>query len=155
MKEELTRRDEMSLSGAALRGAPWKAAAVTGGAAAVTSFGLGVILPGDASLTWALCLGISLFSMVAAVGSVTRPDVADRVTRSARQWARNHPWRFSLYPALGSAVLMYPVQLLIDREGPFSAALDALQGGVAVYLVTAVLALVLGGRKQASLPRGH
>jgi hypothetical protein len=155
MKEELTRRDEMSLSGAALRGAPWKAAATTGGVAAATSFGLGVILPGDASLAWALCLGISLFSMVAAVGSATRPDVADRVTRSARQWARNHPWRFSLYPALGSAVLMYPVQLIIDREGPFSAALDALQGGVAVYLVTAVLAVVLGGRKQASLPRGR
>ncbi|GAA3144048.1 hypothetical protein GCM10010466_38980 [Planomonospora alba] len=155
MKDELTRRDEMSLAGAALRGAPWKAAAVTGGVAAAGSFGLGAILPGDADLTWALCLGIALFSLVAAVGSAARPNSGDRVTRQARLWALRRPWRFSLYPALGSAALMYPVQLIVDQQGPFSAALDSLQGGVAVYLITAVLALVLRGRGQASLPHGR
>ncbi|MGV9778294.1 hypothetical protein [Streptosporangium sp. NPDC003464] len=154
MNDELTRRDEMSLAGAALRGAPWKAAAVTGGVAAAASFGLGLILPGDASLTWALSLGIGLFTLIAAVGSVSRPKTGDRVTRQARLWALRHPWRFSLYPALGAAALMYPVQLIVDDEGVFGAALDALQGGVAVYLVTAVLALTLRGRGQSSLPHG-
>ncbi|MBG0826516.1 hypothetical protein HS041_01805 [Planomonospora sp. ID67723] len=155
MKDELTRRDEVSLAGAALQGAPWKTAAATGGVAAATSFGLGWILPGSPDLTWALCLGISLFSLVATVGSVARPGTGDRVTRQARLWALRHPWRFSLYPALGSAALMYPVQLVIDGEGPFSAALDALQGGVVVYLITAVLALTMKGRGQSSLPPGR
>ncbi|MFF5210256.1 hypothetical protein [Streptosporangium sp. NPDC000396] len=154
MNDELTRRDEMSLAGAALRGAPWKSAAVTGGAVAATSFVLGMILPGPADLTWALGLGISLFTLIAAVGSVAKPGSGDRVTRQARQWALRHPWRFSLYPALGAAALMYPVQLIVDGEGVFGAAFDALQGGVAVYLITAVLALTLKGRGQRSLPHG-
>ncbi|MFJ2033930.1 hypothetical protein [Streptosporangium sp. NPDC087985] len=155
MNDELTRRDEMSLAGAALRGAPWNAAAVTGGTVAAASFGLGVILPGKADLTWALSLGIGLFALIAAVGSISRPDRGDRVTRKARLWALRRPWRFSLYPALGAAALMYPVQLIIDGEGVFGAALDALQGGVAVYLITAVLALTLRGRGQSSLPSGR
>ncbi|GHE37495.1 hypothetical protein GCM10017673_44900 [Streptosporangium violaceochromogenes] len=155
MNDELTRRDEMSLAGAALRGAPWKAAAVTGGTVAAASFGLGVILPGRADLTWALTVGIALFTLVAAVGSISRPDSGDRVTRQARLWALRRPWRFSLYPAVGAAALMYPVQLVVDDEGVFSAALDALQGGVVVYLITAVLALTLKGRGRSSLPYGR
>lgn len=155
MNDELTRRDEMSLAGAALRGAPWKAAAVTGGTVAAASFGLEVILPGRADLTWALTVGIALFTLVAAVGSVGRPNSGDRVTRQARLWALRRPWRFSLYPALGAAALMYPVQLVVDDEGVFSAALDALQGGVVVYLITAVLALTLKGRGRPSLPYGR
>ncbi|MEU4833133.1 hypothetical protein [Streptosporangium sp. NPDC023615] len=154
MNDELTRRDEMSLAGAALRGAPWRTAAVAGGALAVTSFGVGV-LAGDTNLTWAMAVGIGLFSLIAAIGSISRPAIGDRVTRQARLWALRHPWRFSLYPALGTATLLYPVQLILDGEGVFGAALDALQGGVAVYLITALLAVVLKGRGQASLPGGH
>ncbi|WP_433246750.1 hypothetical protein ACQPYK_45790 [Streptosporangium sp. CA-135522] len=155
MNDELTRRDEMSLAGAALRGAPWKAAAATGGAVAAVSFGMGVILPGNADLTWALSLGIGLFTLIAAIGSVAKPNTGDRVTRQARLWALRRPWRFSLYPALGAAALMYPVQLVLDGEGMFGAALDALQGGVVVYLITAILALSFRGRGQSSLPHGH
>ncbi|WP_326645575.1 hypothetical protein OG884_13535 [Streptosporangium sp. NBC_01755] len=154
MNDELTRRDEMSLAGAALHGAPWKAAAVTGGAVAATGFGLGA-LTGGGDLTWAMVLGISLFSLIAAIGSISKPNSGDRVTRQARLWALRHPWRFALYPSLGAAMLMYPVQLIVDGEGVFSAALDALQGGVVVYLITAVLALTLKGRGQASLPGGR
>ncbi|MEU4538278.1 hypothetical protein AB0G15_25850 [Streptosporangium sp. NPDC023825] len=151
MNDELTRRDEMSLAGAALRGAPWKAAAVTGGAVAATSLGLS-LLSGSLDLAWAMMAGIGLFSLVAAIGSISKPAVGDRVTRQARLWALRHPWRFSLYPALGSAILLYPVQLVFDGEGVFGAALDALQGGVVVYLITAIVALTLKGRGQASLP---
>ncbi|WP_433368547.1 hypothetical protein [Streptosporangium sp. CA-115845] len=156
MNDELTRRDEMSLAGAALRGAPWKAAAVTGGAVAATSFGLGVLtLTHGGDLTWAMTVGIGLFSLIAAIGSIGKPNSGDRVTRQARLWALRHPWRFALYPSLGAAMLMYPVQLIVDGEGVFSAALDALQGGVVVYLITAVLALTLKGRGQTSLPGGR
>lgn len=146
---ELTRMDEMSLAGAALRGAPWRAAAISGGAVAATSFTLGVLLPGPADLSWALCSGITLFALVAAIGSISRPNVADRVTRQARHWALKHPWRFALYPGLGAAALMYPVQLVVDREGVFGAAWDALWGGALVLLITAVLTVSMRGRADA------
>ncbi|MBB2912361.1 peptidoglycan/LPS O-acetylase OafA/YrhL [Streptosporangium becharense] len=151
---ELTRRDEMSLAGAALRGAPWKTAAITGTAASAASFVMAVI-GGEESLTWSASLGIGLFALIAAIGAVGKPEVGDRVTRQARLWALRRPWRFALYPALGAATLMYPVQLILDGEGVFGAALDALQGGVVVYLVTALAALVMRGRGQRSLPEGR
>ncbi|MFS1303195.1 hypothetical protein [Streptosporangium longisporum] len=154
MNDELTRRDEMSLAGAALRGAPWKTAAVAGGALAVTSFGVSILGGGD-SLAWSLAVGIGVFSLIAAIGAISKPEIGDRVTRQARLWALRHPWRFSLYPALGAATLLYPVQLILDGEGVFGAALDALQGGLAVYLITAVLAVALKGRGQRSLPDGR
>ncbi|MGI5492789.1 hypothetical protein [Microtetraspora malaysiensis] len=145
---ELTRRDEMSLAGAALRGAPWKTAAVSGGAVAGVGFLMGVILPGPADLAWALCLGIRVFTLVAAIGAIAKPDHGDRVTQQARRWSLHHPWRFALYPGIGSAVLMYPVQLVVGREGVFGAAWDALWGGALVYLITAVLALSMRRRAQ-------
>ncbi|MGJ6967555.1 hypothetical protein ACSDR0_37115 [Streptosporangium sp. G11] len=154
MKEELTRSDEMSIAGAALRGAPWKTAAVAGGATAATGFVLSVFANGG-DLPWAMAIGIGLFSLIAAIGSISRPAVGDRVTREARLWALRHPWRFALYPALGSAILLYPVQLVLDREGVFGAALDALQGGLAIYLITAFVAMTLKGRGQTSLPGGR
>lgn len=145
---ELTRTDEMSLSGAALRGAPWRAAAITGGLVAAANIFLGVILPGPADVTWALCTGITLFALVAGVGAVSRPDRGDRVTQRARRWALRHPWRFALYPGIGAAALMVPVQLLFDGEGVFGAAWDALWGGVLVYLMTGIITRAMRGRAR-------
>lgn len=142
---EISRRDEVSLSGAALRGAPWKAAAIGGGAVSATSFGLGLI-SGGGDLPWALGLGISLFALIAAIGSVARPHDGDRVTRQARLWSLRHPWRFSLLPAGMVAVLDYPVQLVLDGDGVFGAAVDAVWQGALVYLITGVLTMTLKGR---------
>ncbi|GAA5068682.1 hypothetical protein HNP84_008423 [Thermocatellispora tengchongensis] len=146
MNNELTRREEMSLAGAALRGAPWKAAAISGGVATGASLVMGLLPPNPPDVTWALSLGITLFTLVAAIGSVAKPHVADRVTRQARVWSLRHPFRFSLWPAAGAAVLMYPVQLVFDGEGPFGAAWDAAWGGALVYLIAGVLTLTLKGR---------
>ncbi|MBO3750451.1 hypothetical protein J5X84_30600 [Streptosporangiaceae bacterium NEAU-GS5] len=145
---ELTRRDEMSLAGAALRGAPWTPAAVAGGAMAAISFVSGVILPGSASLTAALCLGISVFAVVAAVGAIARPDVGDRTTQQARRWSLRHPWRFALYPGAAAAALTYPVQLVFDHEGVIGAAWDAAWNGFWVFLFTGVIGMFMRGRKR-------
>ncbi|WP_166427596.1 hypothetical protein [Nonomuraea mesophila] len=146
---EISRRDEVSLSGAALRGAPWKAAAISGGVISATSYGFG-LLTGGGDLVWALGLGISLFAMVAAIGAVAKPEDGDRVTRQARQWSLQHPWKFALLPAGITAVLDYPVQLLIDGEGVFGSAFDALWRGALVYLITAIVTLTLQGRARSS-----
>ncbi|MDF5754424.1 hypothetical protein [Spongiactinospora sp. TRM90649] len=147
---ELTRSDEMSLAGAALRGAPWKAAAISGGVIAAANWLMGVLLPGPADLTTSLGLGITLFALVASIGAISRPNTADRVTRQARLWSLGHPFRFALYPAAAAAILMYPVQLVFDREGMFGAAWDALWGGAVVYVIAAVLTVALKGRATQS-----
>lgn len=144
---ELSRREELSLSGAALRGAPWKAAAVGGGAVAAASFGMGAIT-GSADLSWALGLGISLFALIAAIGAVAKPEEGDRVTRQARNWSLRHPWKFALLPAGITAVLSYPVQLVLDGEHIFGAAWDSLWSGALVYLIAGILTLTMKGRAR-------
>ncbi|MFI7641258.1 hypothetical protein [Nonomuraea sp. NPDC049400] len=146
---EISRRDEISLSGAALRGAPWKAAAIGGGAVTAASFGLGLIT-GGGDLVWALGLGISLFALIAAIGAVAKPEEGDRVTRQARLWSLRHPWRFALLPAGITAVLDYPVQLVLDGEGVFGSAVHALWHGALVYLIAGVLTLVMQGRARSA-----
>ncbi|MEU7838614.1 MULTISPECIES: hypothetical protein [unclassified Nonomuraea] len=146
---EISRRDEVSLSGAALRGAPWKTAAVSGGATAAVSFGLGV-LTDSAGLVWSLGLGISVFALVAAIGAVSKPNEGDRVTRQARLWALKHPWRFALLPAAIAAVLDYPVQLVLDGEGVFGSAFQSVWHGALVYVIAGVLTLTRQGRARSS-----
>ncbi|MFI6324220.1 hypothetical protein ACIBG8_42305 [Nonomuraea sp. NPDC050556] len=146
---EISRSEELSLSGAALRGAPWKAAAIGGGAISLASFGMGAIT-GDADLTWALSLGISLFTLIAAIGAVSKPDVGDRTTRQARLWALKHPWKFALLPAGVTAVLSYPVQLVLDGEGVFGAAWDAMWHGALVYLIVGIIGVTMKGRARSS-----
>ncbi|WP_049571461.1 hypothetical protein [Nonomuraea sp. SBT364] len=146
---EITRRDEVSLSAAALRGAPWKVAALGGGAIAATSFGLG-LLGGSGDLVWALGLGISLFALIAAIGAVSKPEVGDRVTRQARVWGLRNPWKFALLPAGITAVLDYPVQLVLDGEGVFGSAVHAGCHGVLVYVIAAVLTLTMQGRARSA-----
>ncbi|WP_165974482.1 hypothetical protein [Nonomuraea deserti] len=146
---EISRRDEVSLSGAALRGAPWKAAAISGGVVSATSYGFG-LLTGGGDLVWALGLGISLFALVAAIGAVAKPEDGDRVTRQARVWSLRHPWKFALLPAGITAVLDYPVQLVLDGEGVFGSAVDALWHGALVYLITAIVTLTMQGRARSA-----
>lgn len=146
---EISRRDEVSLSGAALRGAPWKTAALGGGVVAAAGFGVG-LLTGGADLVWALGLGVSLFALIAALGAVAKPHEGDRVTRQARLWSLKHPWKFALLPAGITAVLDYPVQLVLDGEGVFGSAVDALWHGALVYLIAAVVTLTMQGRARSS-----
>lgn len=146
---EISRRDEVSLSAAALRGAPWKTAAIGGAAVSAASFGMGV-LTGGGDLVWALGLGISLFALIAAIGAVSKPNEGDRVTRQARLWSLRHPWKFSLLPAGITMVLDYPVQLVLDGEGVFGSAVQAMWHGALVYLIAGILTLTMKGRAQSS-----
>ncbi|MFG1698011.1 hypothetical protein [Nonomuraea sp. NPDC049309] len=146
---EITRRDEVSLSAAALRGAPWKTAAITGGAVAAVGLLWDAVIGDGGDLSWALGLGIALFSLVAAIGAVSKPEEGDRVTRQARHWSLRHPWKFALLPAGIMAVLDYPVQLVLDGEGVFGAGWDALWNGLLVYLIAGVATLCLRGRARS------
>ncbi|TMR94200.1 hypothetical protein EJK15_35350 [Nonomuraea basaltis] len=108
------------------------------------------LLTGGGDLVWALGLGISLFALIAAVGAVSKPDEGDRVTRQARLWSLRHPWKSALLPAGITAVLDYPVQLVLDGEGVFGSAVDALWHGALVYLIASILTLTMQGRARSA-----
>jgi hypothetical protein len=110
----LSRREEMAVSGAALSGAPWSAATVTGGVVAAGDLGLQLIGGhiGLTMLSGPLSLGVVAFFAVAAAGALIRA----RHTR-ALAWARNNPWKFALMPALACAAVILPVALVLGGAG--------------------------------------
>jgi len=101
-EHDLSRREEMSISGAAMSAAPWGAAVVTGGVVAAGDLGLHIIGSGFGlgALSGSLALGAVAFFVVAAAGALWRA----KPSRAIR-WARSNPWRFAIMPALACAAI--------------------------------------------------
>src|ERR1035437_1646512 len=115
---DLSRREELSVSGAAMSAAPWAAATVTGGVGAVA------------------------FCVVAAAGALWRA----RPTRAIR-WARSNPWRFAVMPALACAALAL-VLSVVTGGGIIHPVLSGLWHGGLVYGLTGVAGAVSKSRKH-------
>ena len=76
--QDLSRREEMTVSGAAMSAAPWGAAVVTGGVVAVGDLGLHVIGAGLGlgALSGSVAMGVVAFFVVAAAGAAGGLDRA-------------------------------------------------------------------------------
>jgi len=135
----MSRRDEMAVSGAALSGAPWSAATMTGGVVAAGDLALNLIGGhiGLTMLSGPLSLGIVAFLAVAGSGALLRA----RRTR-ALAWARNNPWRFALLPALACAAAVLPVALVLGGAGLFGAVFSAFWHGLLVFGITGAVGSV-------------
>jgi hypothetical protein len=107
---DLHRREEMSVSGAAMSQAPWTGAAVTGGVVALGDFGWHVIGGhfGAGGISAAVSLGVVAFLVVAASGALLR----ERAGRSIR-WARANPWRFALLPGVAAAAIVFVLSVVL------------------------------------------
>src|SRR5271157_5768545 len=72
--QDLSRREEMTVSSAAMSAAPWGAAVVTGGVVAVGDLGLHLIGAGLglAALSGSVAMGAVAFFVVAAAGALWR-----------------------------------------------------------------------------------
>ncbi|HEY4701415.1 MAG TPA: hypothetical protein VIH64_05965 [Streptosporangiaceae bacterium] len=131
----LSRREEMSVSGAAMSQAPWTGAAVTGGVVALGDFGWHVIGGhfGRGGISDALSLGVIAFLVVAASGALLR----ERSGRAIR-WARTNPWRFALLPGVAAAAIVFVLSVVLGGGivGPVFAGLW--HGAVAFGLTGAV-----------------
>src|ERR1700747_2431981 len=96
-EQDLSRREELSVSGAAMSGAPWGAAGVTGGGVAIGDLGLHVIGSGLglhlSALSGSLAMGAVAFFVVAAAGALWRAKPSPGIPR-----ARGHPRRFGVLP---------------------------------------------------------
>jgi len=144
-EQELSRREEMSISGSAMSGAPWGAAVVTGGVVAAGDLGLHLIGSslGVGALSGSLALGAVAFFVVAAAGALWRAHP----TRAIR-WARSNPWRFAVLPAVACAVIAL-VLSVVTGGGMIDGVLSGLWHGGVVYGLTGVAGVASKSRKQA------
>jgi hypothetical protein len=142
--QDLTRREEISVSGAVMSEAPLGAAAITGGVVAVADLGLHLIGGGVglAALSGSLAAGASVFLVIAAAGALWRARGG-----AAARWARNNPWRFAVLPAVAAAVIAL-VLTTVTGGGIFHGILSGLWHGGAVYGVTGVVGTISKSRKK-------
>ncbi len=142
--QDLSRREEMSVSGAAMSAAPWGAAVVTGGIVAVGDLGLHIIGGLSlAALSGSVAMGAVAFFVVAAAGALWRA----RPSRAIR-WARSNPWRFAVMPALACAALVL-VLSVVTGGGIIAPVLSGLWHGGLVYGLTGAAGVFTKSRKQA------
>src|SRR5271156_1115217 len=144
-EQDLSRREELSVSGAAMSRAPWGAAVVTGGVVAVGALGLHVI--GSlglhlSALSGSLAMGAVAFFVVAAAGALWRA----RPSRAIR-WARSNPWRFAILPAIACAAVVL-VLSVVTGGGLIPPILSGLGHGGVVYGLTGAAGAVSKSRKR-------
>jgi hypothetical protein len=144
-QSDLSRREEMAVSGAALAEAPWKLA---GGAGVVVA---GADLVGHLAfhlfsfrLEWAtaLSMGVVAFFAVAGAGALVR----SRRTRAVR-WARSRPWRFAAAPGAAAAIVVF-VLTVLHGSGIVGSAFTALWHGAIAYALTGVVGTVVRPRRE-------
>jgi hypothetical protein len=144
--QDLSRREEMTVSSAAMSAAPWGAATVTGGVVAVGDLGLHVIGGGLglSALSGSVAMGVVAFFVVAAAGALWRA----RPSRAIR-WARSNPWRFAMLPALACAAIVL-VLSVVTGGGIVDPVLSGLWHGGLVYGLTGAVGMLSRSKKQAS-----
>ena len=143
--QDLSRREEMTVSGAAMSAAPWGAAVATGGIVAVGDLALHLIGAGVGlgALSGSVAMGAVAFFVVAAAGALWRA----RPSRAIR-WARSNPWRFAVMPALACAAIVL-VLSVVTGGGIIHPVLSGLWHGGLVYGLTGAAGVFTKSKKQA------
>lgn len=144
-QSNLSPREEMAVSGAAMSEAPWKLA----GAAGVVVAGADLVLHlathlFSFRLEWAtaLSMGIVAFFAVAGAGALVR----SRHSRALR-WARSRPWRFAVMPGAAAAIIVFVLTMLHGSSIPGSV-YTALWHGAVAYGVTGAVGTVVRPRRE-------
>jgi hypothetical protein len=132
---ELTRREEFSVSGSVLSGAPWGLAAGAGVVTTVADVVLHLVTLRFA-LTGPIELGLVAFFAVAGAGALLRARRG-----RALVWAQTHPWRFALLPGAACAVLVFVLSMFVDG-GVAGSLFSGLWHGAAAYGVTGLVGSV-------------
>jgi len=142
--QDLSRREEMSISGAALTGAPWGAAVLTAGVVAAGDLGLHVIRGGLglSAVSGSLAMGAVAFFVVAAAGALWRA----RPSRAIR-WARSNPWRFAILPAIACAAIAL-VLTVVTGGGVLHGAVSGLWHGGLAFGLTGVAGMASKSRQK-------
>jgi hypothetical protein len=138
----LSRREEMTVSSAAMSGAPWK----TAGAAGVVVAGGDLVfhlLGGHLDVTTALSAGTVALFAVAGGGALWRSQGS-----RAMRWARSNPWRFALLPGLAAAVVVFVLSVVIGSSDVVGGVFTSVWHGAVAYGLTGVTGAVAGSRSR-------
>jgi hypothetical protein len=148
-ENDLSRREEMSISGAAMSGAPWGAAVVTGAVVGAGDLGLHLLHSGLgvfhlSALSGSLAMGAVAFFVVAAAGALWRA----KPSRAIR-WARSNPWRFAVLPAIACAAVAL-VLSVVTGGGIIDGVLSGLWHGGVVFGLTGAAGMASRSRKSTA-----
>jgi hypothetical protein len=141
-QDGLTKREEMTVSGAAMSGAPLGVATVAGGVVAVADLALhGFGALHLAAVSGSVAAGVAVFMVVAAVGALLRK----RGGRSAR-WARSNPWKYAVLPGVSVAAIAL-VLSVVTGGGLMDGIFSGLWHGAIVFGLTGAVGAVTRTRR--------
>jgi len=145
-QQGLSRREELTVSSAAMADVPWAAAGAAG--AVVTGADLLFhVMGGHLGLTSSLAAG-TVAAFTVAGGSVVIRRNAGRAAR----WARSHPWRFAVLPGIATAAVVF-VLAVIGPSGLFGGAFTALwHGAITFGLIGAAGTITRSSRSEKRSP---
>jgi hypothetical protein len=141
----MSRRDQTTVSAAALSAGSATGAAVAGAVVTLGDLGLQVLHGhiGLAALGGSLSLGVSVFLVVLAAAAIMRA----RSARAAR-WAAENPWGFAALPGVSAAIVVFLLTMVLGG-GVLSGVWAAAWHGAVVYGLTGVVGSVAGRRRRA------
>lgn len=136
----LSRREEMAVSGAAMSEAPWKLA---GAAGAVVAGGdmLAHLLFFHLEFLTPVSLGVAAFFAVAGAGALVRA----RNSRALR-WARSRPWRFAVMPGAATAIIVFVLATVLHGSGIPGGVFTALWHGALAFGATGAVGSIVRPR---------
>jgi len=138
----LSRREEMTVSSAAMSAAPWKLAGATG--VAVTGADLAYhLIGGHLDVPTALSAGTVALFAVAGGGALVRSQGG-----RAMRWARSNPWRFAMLPGVAAAAIVFVLSVVIGSGGLVGGVFTSVWHGAIAYGLTGLTGTVAGTRKR-------
>ena len=140
----LSKREEASVSSAAMSGAPWGTAVVAGAVVGAADLGLNVIGGniGLHTLSGSVSIGVVALLVVAAAGAVLKSGGGRAV-----RWARENPWRFAIVPGVAALAIAFVLSVVLGG-GVFGSIWAGVWHGAATYGLTGVAASVGGARNR-------
>jgi hypothetical protein len=141
-QDGLTKREEMTVSSAAMSGAPFGVATVAGGVVAVADLALhGFGALHLAAISGSVAAGVAVFMVVAAAGALLRK----RKGRAAR-WARSNPWKYAVLPGISVAAIAL-VLSVVTGGGLMDGIWSGLWHGAIVFGLTGAVGAVARTRR--------
>jgi hypothetical protein len=143
---DLSRREELAVSGAVMSKAPWAVAAAAGTVTAGADM-LAHLILAQFSVGAPVSLGAVVFFAVAGGGALLRGRQGS--AGRAMRWARRNPWRFAIAPGAACAIVVFVLTVLLGGGIP-GAIFTAAWHGAAVFGLTGLTGTVAGGRRSRS-----
>ncbi len=142
-QQGLSRREEMTVSTAAMADVPWAVAGAAGAVVAGADL-LFHLVGGNLAVSSSLAAG-TVAAFTVAGGSVV---IRRNASRAAR-WARSHPWRFAVVPGAATAAIVFVLAVLVGPISVFGGIFTALWHGAITFGLTGAAGAISGSGKRS------